>query len=224
MPLAWLGDIASLERRVSQLEEYNLRSTRGHNGIELGARNEETSQLVLSEEQQQSEDSVPRPDSENYLTRSSPAIGLLATFARSSHVASHTTKNSDLNNDTAGKLEKSTEEALFVIYREKVHSRYPFLHLDDLEDLTKRPVGHWVGYFINMIISIGFLLGKDHQIDVSRYDHQYFYRAAVTQYLSHVFAQPERLLHIQAYLLLAMHAIYSPSTERIISIVSATSE
>ncbi|KAL0783222.1 hypothetical protein CaCOL14_001128 [Colletotrichum acutatum] len=52
--------------------------------------------------------------------------------------------------------------------------------------------------------------------------HQSLYRLAVTKYLSHVFALPDRLLHIQAYLLLAMHAIYSPSTERIISIASAT--
>ncbi|GKT41273.1 pyrimidine pathway regulatory protein 1 [Colletotrichum spaethianum] len=74
-----------------------------------------------------------------------------------------------------------------------------------------------------MIFSIGLLVGKtSSQNQVRHHSHQAFYRLAVTQYLSHVFAQPDRLLHIQAYLLLAMHAIYSPSTERIISIASAT--
>ncbi|KAI8227534.1 Pyrimidine pathway regulatory protein 1 [Colletotrichum sp. SAR 10_86] len=89
----------------------------------------------------------------------------------------------------------------------------------------RRPSGVWASYFVNMIISIGLLLDKSPVSEPIRnhhHSHQSFYRTAVTKYLSHVFAQPDRLLHIQAYLLLAMHAIYSPSTERIISIASAT--
>ncbi|KAH9227716.1 hypothetical protein K456DRAFT_1848172, partial [Colletotrichum gloeosporioides 23] len=124
-----------------------------------------------------------------------------------------------------GTMDKPTEEALFNVYHDKVHCRYPFLRLDDFRDPVKRPSGVWASYFVNMVTSIGLLLDKSLVSEPIRnyhHSHQAFYRTAVTKYLSHVFAQPDRLLHIQAYLLLAMHAIYSPSTERIISIASAT--
>ncbi|KAF2813486.1 uncharacterized protein BDZ99DRAFT_460726 [Mytilinidion resinicola] len=85
---------------------------------------------------------------------------------------------------------------------------------------TKSPEP-WKGLFVNMVLSIGNLLQKDAG-DQSTFSHHTFYRLAVTRFLSHVFAQSERLIHLQAYLLLAMHALYSPSTEKIISVASAT--
>ncbi|KAI8192556.1 Pyrimidine pathway regulatory protein 1 [Colletotrichum sp. SAR 10_75] len=168
---------------------------------------------------------------------SSPAIGLLATFARSDEDSNlppltfqdgsttATTRRPVSQHGAEGSVDRVTEEALFNVYHDKVHCRYPFLRLDDFRDPVKRPSGVWASYFVNMIISIGLLLDKSPASEPTRnhhHSHQSFYRTAVTKYLSHVFAQPDRLLHIQAYLLLAMHAIYSPSTERIISIASAT--
>lgn len=41
------------------------------------------------------------------------------------------------------------------------------------------------------------------------------------QYLAHVFAQPDPVLHAQAYLLLTLHALHSPSSQMIVTIVSA---
>lgn len=99
---------------------------------------------------------------------------------------------------------------------------YPFLHLTDFRNTSERPTAHWAGYFTNMIFSISLLLERTNHLDASQHSHQAFYGIAVIRYFSHVFAQPDRILHIQACLPLAMHAIYSPSTERIISTASAT--
>jgi hypothetical protein len=41
------------------------------------------------------------------------------------------------------------------------------------------------------------------------------------QYLTHVFAQPDSVLHAQAYLLLTLHALHSPSSHMIVTVVSA---
>ncbi|KAF9878905.1 fungal specific transcription factor domain-containing protein [Colletotrichum karsti] len=231
MPLAWLGDIASLEERISRLEENNarLQSVIDQNRQTADARAAEAAQASCSEDHLRRRVSFASRTGEGSLTRSSPAIGLLATFARSdedipSPLSFHdggAARRPVSQHDVEGTVDRATEEALFSIYHDKVHCRYPFLRLDDFRDQSKRPSGAWAAYFINMIFSIGLLLEKN-TTDPSRHSHQAFYRVAVTKYLSHVFAQQDRLLHIQAYLLLAMHAIYSPSTERIISIASAT--
>ncbi|GKT58118.1 zn(II)2Cys6 transcription factor [Colletotrichum tofieldiae] len=241
MPLAWLGDIASLEERISRLEETNARlqamAERNDNSYARGLDSSRAigmAHTLHSEEDSRRKVSfASRVGPEASLARSSPAIGLLATFARSEednpspptfHDGSATRSQVSLNyHDAEGSLDRVVEEALFSIYHDKVHCRYPFLRLDDFRNPTKRHKETWTSYFTNMIFSIGLLLEKtSYQNEPRHHSHQAFYRLAVTQYLSHVFAQPDRLLHIQAYLLLAMHAIYSPSTERIISIASAT--
>ncbi|CAI0654841.1 unnamed protein product, partial [Colletotrichum noveboracense] len=240
-PLAWLGDIASLEERISRLEESNarLQDVVDRNGLALdSARAEGAAQTSSHEENHHRRRvSFASRSGETSLTRSSPAIGLLATFARSDEDSNlspltfqdgsttATTRRPVSQHGAEGTMDKPTEEALFNVYHDKVHCRYPFLRLDDFRDPVKRPSGVWASYFVNMVTSIGLLLDKSLVSEPIRnyhHSHQAFYRTAVTKYLSHVFAQPDRLLHIQAYLLLAMHAIYSPSTERIISIASAT--
>ncbi|KAH0423942.1 fungal specific transcription factor domain-containing protein [Colletotrichum camelliae] len=226
-PLAWLGDIASLEERISRLEESNARLQAVVDRNRLAADSNARAE-------------APAP-AQTSSSSSSPAIGLLATFARSDEdsnlspltfpdgsatATTASTRRPASQHGAEGTIDRPTEEALFNVYHDKVHCRYPFLRLDDFRDPVKRPSGVWASYFVNMIISIGLLLDKSpptsDPIRNHHHSHQSFYRTAVTRYLSHVFAQPDRLLHIQAYLLLAMHAIYSPSTERIISIASAT--
>jgi hypothetical protein len=229
MPLAWLGDIASLEERISRLEGANL-SIVNRDSNPSGPHSTEIHDLrYLEEEEKRRVSNVSRADVEVSLTRSSPAIGLLATFARSEvenpsplDFSDSTTTKRSHKDEPLDYPDQSHEESLFNIYQDRVQCRYPFLRLTHLRDVKKRPNDHWVGYFINMIFSIGFLLERNNHFDPPQHSHQAYYRVAVTKYLSHVFAQPDRLLHIQAYLLLAMHAIYSPSTERIISIASAT--
>ena len=214
-------DVASLEERISRLEENGPLCSVNDNGIVY-----ETQYVPVAPNA--SEES-PRSgaDSEGYLTRSSPAIGLLAAFARSEDVTpsavnsqSCAVKGFGQQTDKVGNVDLETENNLFQTYQDKVHRRYPFLRLADFRGAkVKRPNGDWVGFFVNMIFSIGILLqGTSHFEAVQ---HRAFYRIAVTKHLFHVFAQADRLLHIQAYLLLAMHAMYSPSTERIISLSSA---
>ncbi|TPX06785.1 uncharacterized protein E0L32_002281 [Thyridium curvatum] len=71
-----------------------------------------------------------------------------------------------------------------------------------------------------MIFSISLLLGKTGEFQLSQARQEDFYQVAISRYLPHMFSLPDRVLHIQAYLLLAMHALYSPSTERLVSITS----
>ncbi|KZL82207.1 zn 2cys6 transcription factor [Colletotrichum incanum] len=241
MPLAWLGDIASLEERMSRLEETNARlqavAERNDNiythGLDSSRAIGESHTIHSEEDSQRKVSFASRVGPEASLARSSPAIGLLATFARSEedslspltfHDGSATRRQvSPSYHDAETSFDRVEEEALFSIYHDKVHCRYPFLRLDDFRNPASRYKEKWTSYFTNMIFSIGLLLEKtSYQSEPRHHSHQALYRLAVTQYLSHVFAQPDRLLHIQAYLLLAMHAIYSPSTERIISIASAT--
>ncbi|KAK1633359.1 hypothetical protein BDP81DRAFT_397253 [Colletotrichum phormii] len=264
-PLAWLGDNASLEERISRLEKTNARLQAVVDDNRNGNGHAQESSLPSSSSSRVHEASRKHHHTEEHpfasgpgpgpglgpeasLSRSSPAIGLLATFARSeednppppslppnpSFYDGGRANNTAQRHDQEIPLDIATEALLFDTYQDKVHCRYPFLRLDDFRNPARRPKEAWAYYFTNMIFSIGLLLEKPpsqtyptHQECLSSkhnhtHTHQTLYRLAVTKYLSHVFALLDRLLHIQAYLLLAMHAIYSPSTERIISIASAT--
>ncbi|KAI1871573.1 uncharacterized protein JN550_004567 [Neoarthrinium moseri] len=245
--LAWATGLPSLEERVARLERSQFREN--HPGA--GPRESEIAPTQYSNPGYASNGStfdgdraaqhVGRTERNGSLNRSSPAIGLLATFARSEGdqgTAGLLQSPVNLRDDLASKshgqrcssdesfgilpIDRFTEEVLFELYNGKIHSRYPFLRLHHLRDPARRPTDHWIGYFMNMIYSIGLLVSKNSDVHIPQEKHQAFHRLAVTRYLSHVFAQPDRLLHIQAYLLLAMHALYSPSSERIISIASAT--
>ncbi|CAJ2509248.1 Uu.00g142740.m01.CDS01 [Anthostomella pinea] len=247
VPLSWIGDIPSLEERVSRLErslrpdQYSLDNHEVGDGFHAQAPQARELESARSLEELKYAGVSNGASDARALTRSSPAIGLLATFARSEEMQPPTNLGAspmgsrDLTQAKAmtqqgGGDEQSgipvidvpTEQILFDTYYTRIHCRYPFLRLDHFRDPAVRPSGIWAGYFTNMIFSIGLLLGKSSELHMSTDNHQAFYRLAVTRYLSHVFAQQDRLLHIQAYLLLAMHALYSPSTERIISIASAT--
>ncbi|KAL8386986.1 hypothetical protein RB595_010242 [Gaeumannomyces hyphopodioides] len=166
----------------------------------------------------------PSGNSSSLAANSAPAIGLLATFARS-------------DNSTQGPapgiaptpVDRATGRALFDAYRTRVHSRFAFLRLDTLQDLalsshssssSSQQQQPWVGFFTHMIYSIGLLLLLDGSSS-SHSQHQHHYRLAVTRHLSAVFAHPDRVLHAQAHLLLAMHALHSPSTERLASVAGA---
>ncbi|KAH8898966.1 hypothetical protein GQ53DRAFT_635801 [Thozetella sp. PMI_491] len=226
MPLAWLGDIASLEERISRLEETSRTTSVSEND-----RVEVISSVIYAEDSDQRRHVTSLTGTESSLAQSSLAISLLGSFSRSEDDSlspfglydNGLVRHPVPPGDPEGSLDKATEAALFDVYDSKVQCRYPFLRLGELRDVRTRPAAPWSAYFVNMIVSIGLLLlERNSTLPTSQHTHQAFYRVAVTRYLSHVFAQPDRLLHIQAYLLLAMHTIFSPSTERIISIASAT--
>ncbi|KAH9906065.1 fungal-specific transcription factor domain-containing protein [Xylariomycetidae sp. FL2044] len=248
VPLAWVGETSSLEERVSRLE----RALRPELPRMMSHENEATPYTPQTREYESARAlgelrwsgvRPSAPDHRGSLARSSPAIGLLATFARSEETQPFTNTTAgpqdprdsvnarvpgpQVSGDEAPSMgipyvDVATEQMLFDIYHAKIHCRYPFLRLDRFRDPMTRPPDDWAGFFTNMIFSIGLLLGRSSDLHIPSESHQNFYRLAVTRYLSYVFGQSDRLLHIQAYLLLAMHALYSPSTERIISIASAT--
>ncbi|TLD22315.1 hypothetical protein PspLS_07988 [Pyricularia sp. CBS 133598] len=164
------------------------------------------------------QDYTQRPGSS--LSGSAPAIGLLATFARPDGNRYHGNPQQQQQqqqqpHQSTMNIDRATEMGLFEVYRTRIHSRFAFLDLESLKDPLQRPQDLWVGFFTNMVYSIGMLLN-------GQQSHLTFYRLAVTRHLSHVFAQPDRILHVQAHLLLAMHALHSPSTERLVSIAGAT--
>ncbi|TLS21853.1 uncharacterized protein PpBr36_09276 [Pyricularia pennisetigena] len=158
------------------------------------------------------QDYIQRPGSS--LSGSAPAIGLLATFARPDGNRYHGNAQQQPH-QLSMNIDRPTEMGLFEVYRTRIHSRFAFLDLENLKNPLQRPGDLWVGFFTNMVYSIGMLLN-------GQQSHLAFYRLAVTRHLSHVFAQPDRILHVQAHLLLAMHALHSPSTERLVSIAGAT--
>ncbi|KAK1477636.1 hypothetical protein CCUS01_16589 [Colletotrichum cuscutae] len=102
------------------------------------------------------------------LSRSSPAIGLLATFARSEednpppqtlpNPSVHDGGNTARRPDQEIPLDTATETSLFD--ETKVHCRYPFLRLDDFRNPANRPREAWASYLTNMILLIGLLLEK----------------------------------------------------------------
>jgi hypothetical protein len=151
MPLAWLGGIASLEARISRLKENPSQSTTSRNGQAQEFHYRDVAQTAHSPETFRSRASiVPRNDTEGVLSRSSPAIGLLAVFSRSedensSPIGMHESGAAGNGNhqvDLEASLDVSDENYLFGIYQEKVHCRYPFLRLSDFQDVAKRPSGH----------------------------------------------------------------------------------
>ena len=120
------------------------------------------------------------------------------------------------------------EDTLLEAYRERAQAQYPFFHWDTFLtwhaewkqcspcDLEQRA---WQGFFVNLVYATSLLLLR--RPYVAAFDARSFYSNGVAL-LPSVLRQPDRILHVQAYLLLAMHALHQSSTERIISLASTT--
>ncbi|KAK1499144.1 hypothetical protein CTAM01_07065 [Colletotrichum tamarilloi] len=184
-----LGDIALLEERISRLEETDARLqvvvNNRNNHVQHSYAQEPLLPSSLSRAHEASHThhhadkyyhhrrrvsfaSGPGIGPEASLSRSSPAIGLLATFARSeednpppqtlSNPSVHDGGNTARRHDQEIPLDTATETSLFD--ETKVHCRYPFLRLDDFRNPASRPREAWASYLTNMIFSIGLLLEK----------------------------------------------------------------
>lgn len=118
------------------------------------------------------------------------------------------------------------EESLLNAYRERAQAQYPFFHWDtfltwqsewkhcspcDLEDRA------WQGFFINLVYATSLVLLR--QPYVAMLNVREFYDTGIAL-LPAVLRQPDRILQVQAYLLLSVHALHQSSTERIISLAS----
>ncbi|KAF3030245.1 hypothetical protein E8E15_011551 [Penicillium rubens] len=86
-------------------------------------------------------------------------------------------------------------------------------------DRARHQQSLWKDYFVIMVHAVALLLTPRVSVeDIAT--SQSLYNSAM-QYLAHVFAQPDSVLHAQAYLLLTLHALHSPSSQMIVTIVSA---
>lgn len=120
------------------------------------------------------------------------------------------------------------EELLIDAYRERAQAQYPFFHWDTFLtwhsewknclpcDLAGRA---WQGFFINLVYATALLLLR--RPHAATFDARSFYSNGISL-LPSVLQQPDRVLHVQAYLLLSVHALHQSSTERIISLASTT--
>ncbi|KAF2710170.1 hypothetical protein K504DRAFT_376730 [Pleomassaria siparia CBS 279.74] len=120
------------------------------------------------------------------------------------------------------------ERVLLEAYRERAQAQYPFLHWGSFLQWHSEwkccPRGDfksrsWQGFFVNLVNATSLLLLRRPHVGHS--DAQTFYRNGISL-LPFVLERPDKILHIQAYLLLAMHALHQSSTERIISLASTT--
>ncbi|KAG0160143.1 hypothetical protein PDIDSM_7670 [Penicillium digitatum] len=133
--------------------------------------------------------------------------------------------------DRVPRLSIEASDRLVQIYLERVNPRYPFLHLatflgwyeswkaQSQMDRARHQQSLWKDYFVTMVHAVALLLTPRVSVDDIT-TSQSLYNTAM-QYLAHVFAQPDSVLHAQAYLLLTLHALHSPSSQMIVSIVSA---
>ncbi|KAJ5370757.1 uncharacterized protein N7496_006849 [Penicillium cataractarum] len=137
-----------------------------------------------------------------------------------------------LNPDHSIRLPSEVEDALVKIYLERVNPRYPFLHvstfLEWYETWKARPMERlageqnerWKDFFVKMVQAVSILLTPQvSQNDIAT--SQVLYNTAM-KYLSFVFTHPDPVLHVQAHLLLTLHALHSPSSQMIITMVAAT--
>jgi hypothetical protein len=118
------------------------------------------------------------------------------------------------------------EEALLDAYRERAQAQYPFFHWDTFLtwhsewkhclscDLKERA---WQGFFVNLVYATSLVLLR--QPYAAALNAREFYNSGISL-LPAVLRQPDRILQVQAYLLLSIHALHQSSTERIISLAS----
>ncbi|CAG8016491.1 unnamed protein product [Penicillium olsonii] len=136
-----------------------------------------------------------------------------------------------LSPDCPVRISDEVSDRLVQIYLERVNPRYPFLHLDTFlgwyeswKDGSRANTPSdqgllWQEFFVTMVHAVALLLTPQVSLgDIAT--SQALYNTAM-KYLAHVFVQPDSILHAQAYLLLTLHALHSPSSQMIVTIVSA---
>ncbi|KAK6063395.1 fungal specific transcription factor domain-containing protein [Seiridium cupressi] len=124
-------------------------------------------------------------------------------------------------------ISSEVKELLLQTYRERAQVQYPFLHWDTfltwhaswVESSVSPSKSRWQGFFVNLAYATALLLL--HGSPASKLDAQMFYRNGVAL-LPSVLAQEDPVLHVQAYLLLSVHALHKSSSGRILTLASTT--
>ncbi|PTD07894.1 hypothetical protein FCULG_00005849 [Fusarium culmorum] len=192
-PLIRLAEIAALEERVSRIERMSDRSRSMNDSGEPDNSRYHTQERPAFNHAASTSPSLLVDTL--HLSRSTPAMALLAAFAAptseqgSPNFIAGATPRECPQGHIETMVDSATEETLFNIYNDKVQWR--------------------------------LLLARNRVVLSSGFKQEDFYRIAVTRHLAHIFKEVDPFIHIQAYLIISMHAVYSPSTERIITITSA---
>ncbi|KAI2480984.1 Fungal-trans multi-domain protein [Pyrenophora tritici-repentis] len=118
--------------------------------------------------------------------------------------------------------------SLLEAYRERAQAQYPFFYWDMFLtwhsewkhslacDLNKRA---WQGFFVNLVYATSLMLQR--KSHVATFDMYTFYSTGLSL-LPAILQQPDKILQVQAYLLLSVYALHQSSTERIITLASTT--
>ncbi|GKZ64129.1 hypothetical protein AnigIFM50267_003588 [Aspergillus niger] len=124
-----------------------------------------------------------------------------------------------------------TQDELIQIFLKRVNPRYPFLHEETFiawYDAWKAsrnlgvplpPEEQWKAFFIKMALAVSLLIAprvSTRDMKVS----QALYSSAASS-LDAVFACLDPVLHAQAYLLCTLHALHSPSSQTVLTMISA---
>ncbi|KAJ5560501.1 hypothetical protein N7513_002900 [Penicillium frequentans] len=124
------------------------------------------------------------------------------------------------------------EQALIQTYLERVNPRYPFIHKEQFlawysfwKDLQKSrgdiPTGEqWMSFFIQMAFAVSLLIAPQVSPEERRLSNT-LYSIALSS-LSSVFERPDPVLHVQAYLMCTIHALHSPSSQTVLTMISTT--
>ncbi|CVK96551.1 uncharacterized protein FMAN_10902 [Fusarium mangiferae] len=120
------------------------------------------------------------------------------------------------------------QQVLINAYKERAQTQYPMLHWNNFLEWVSdwktcaasgMPSRYWQGFFVNLVYSTALLLLSLPR--VGQTDARVLYKQGMTL-LPHVLRQPNPILHVQAYLLLSIHALHRSSTPRLISLASTT--
>ena len=152
------------------------------------------------------------------VSETSPNVGDPSTQGRRDHGSQLPSTN----------LPDDLIDLMLEAFRERAQTQYPFLHWDTFLEWhaswkncppTEIRFRAWQGFFVNVVFATSLILLRRPTIGTS--DAQTFYRKGISL-LPFVLERDDKILHIQAYLLLAMRALHQSSTERIISLSSTT--
>ncbi|KAJ5663022.1 hypothetical protein N7507_003753 [Penicillium longicatenatum] len=124
------------------------------------------------------------------------------------------------------------EQALIQTYLERVNPRYPFILEEQFLDWYSSwknlrnnggdiPAGEqWKSFFIQMAFAVSLLIAPQVFPEERRLSNNLYSIALAS--LSSVFERPDPVLHVQAYLMCTIHALHSPSSQTVLTMISTT--
>ncbi|RAH51985.1 nitrilase [Aspergillus piperis CBS 112811] len=128
-------------------------------------------------------------------------------------------------------IPSQTQDELIQTFLQRVNPRYPFLHegtfiawYESWKEsrnlgVPLPPQEQWKAFFIKMALAVSLLIAprvspRDMKVSQALY-------SSATSSLDAVFACLDPVLHAQAYLLCTLHALHSPSSQTVLTMIAA---